>query len=314
MDKFSFELLSLVKEQFEKVIGNKKYQIPDVGKEFSARQFYFENLADNLFEPMTPGVLSQYSNGSGNELEDKMKALRSSSAMTYNLLGNDDIVLYGNSRLGAVKYSLQYEWQGHTLKAGLRGQPANIDAILVCKDTGEIIAAEMKMSEWIFNSSGKLKSVYLNCENYDDKEAGALFTEIANALIKPVSDYETDPQNQTEYLPFLTRYDGFQMFKHSVALYNACKEKRMCCKKLTLVNCVWEPNFPDKLSESAKEKYTVALSIEHSEFNVFYFEMQPVKNLFRTLGIDFDIQYYSLSDFAKNITLSEQRSAYLQRY
>lgn len=314
MDKFSFELLTLLKEQFEKIVKNKKYQITDVGKEFSARQFYLENLEDNLFEPMTSRVLSLYSNGSGNELEDKMKSLRSSSAMTYNLLGNHDIVLWGDSILGAGKYSLQYEWQGHTLKAGQRGQPANIDALLICENTGEIIAIEMKMTEWIFNSPGKLKSVYLNYENYDDKEAGVLFSEIANGLIKPVSDYETKSQNQTEYSPSLTRYDGFQMLKHTVALYNACKENRFCCKRLTLVNCVWEPSFTDKFSALAKKKYTAALSREHIEFSTFYSQMQPVKELFKSLGIDFDICYYSLSDFAKIISLSEQRSAYLERY
>ena len=85
MDSFSFEILSLLKKKF---IGSQAYQFQVDGnsRNLSPRQFYLKNLNDNLFGCMNDSVKAQYQEGSGNELEDKMKAIRSSSAMTYNIL------------------------------------------------------------------------------------------------------------------------------------------------------------------------------------------------------------------------------------
>ena len=305
MDKYSFEILTLLKEQFEKQVGKKEFQLKESGTSISPRQFYLQKLEDNLFkETISQKTRSQYEKGSGNELNDKMKALRSSSAMTYNLLGDDTINMLGDCRIGQGKYHITYEYKLRTLNQGV---PANLDAFLYCDDTKEAVACEMKMSEWLFNSPCKLKDAYLDFNKYmmDAKNAN-VFIQVAKSLIK---SYEDDKYNSC-----LNIYDAFQMLKHSIALYNESNKKETDIKKLTLVNCVWEPDFVDSLSTLYQEKYKAALKNEHDEFDVFYKAMQPVKGLFEAIGVDFDICYYSLSDFMKIIKLSDDRRKYLRRY
>ena len=44
------------------------------------------------------------------------------------------------------------------------------------------------------------------------------------------------------------------MLKHSIDLYNTCYKKENHIKKLPLVNCVWESDFIDSLSDSSQKK------------------------------------------------------------
>ncbi len=59
--------------------------IPDIGE-----KNYFKKLEDNLFQPLSSEIISQFENGDGNEMSDsvsrlaKMKALHSSSAIVVN--------------------------------------------------------------------------------------------------------------------------------------------------------------------------------------------------------------------------------------
>lgn len=235
-----------------------------------------------------------------------MKVLRSSSAMTYNILGNDSINFFGDCHIGKGKYSITYEEKFRTLNPTLKGMPANLDAFLYCDETKEAVACEMKMGEWILNSPSKLKETYLHSNNYIDSKNAHVFVQIAKSLIKS--------SNKDEYNSCFNTYDAFQMLKHSIALYNACYKKERDIKKLTLVNCVWEPDFIDDFSTLSHKRYNLSLKNEHAEFNVFYKSMQPVKSLFNAIGVEFDICYYSLSNFIKIVKLSEERKVYLRRY
>ncbi|MPM24357.1 hypothetical protein SDC9_70839 [bioreactor metagenome] len=306
MDKYSFDILSLLKKQFEKEVGKRQFQLEESGTSVSPRQFYLENLSDNLFDTMSEKTRSCYEKGSGNELKDKMLAIRSSSAMTYNLLGNDNVNLLGDCHIGTGEYNITYEEKFTTLNEASKGTPANLDAFLYCDETKEAIACEMKMGEWIFNAPSKLKEAYLHSNKYIDSKNAQVFVQIAKSLIKSSNKYG--------YNSCFNTYDVFQMLKHSIALYNACYKKERDIKKLTLVNCVWEPDFIDSLSDSSQKKYSGALKNEHDEFHVFYKSMQPAKALFNAIGVKFDICYYSLSDFAKIMELSEERKVYLRRY
>lgn len=60
---------------------------------------------------------------------------------------------------------------------------------------------------------------------------------------------------------------------------------------------MWEPDFIDSLSDSSQKKYSGTLKNEHYEFQVFYKYMQLVKALFNTIGVKFDICYYSFNLF-----------------
>lgn len=310
MDNYSYEILSLLKDQYLKSVGNKKFQISQSGNDISARQFYLETLEDNLIEPMSEEVKCKYECGSGNELKDKMKALRSSSAMTYNIFGNNPKLALFDNRIGKGIYKIEYEKQFHTLNSFVKGMPANLDVFLYSEENKEAVACEMKMAEWILNKPTGLKEAYLIEKNYIDEISSTTFIPIAKKLVEITN-------NNGVYLNKLKRYDALQMFKHTIACYNASKSKSYKVNKLTLVNCVWELSSINNLnvSDKTKEKYKKEVAEEKLQFDIFYNTIiNNAKHLFKTIGVDFDIKYYSLEDFIKIINLSNEEKAYLKRY
>lgn len=98
---------------------------PNVAVEWDAAHlYYFKELNANLLHEMSNRVYHYYNEGSGGELKKrirkgvklppKMLALKSSSAMTFNIFGNGDangnITILGNEYgLSIGKYKLEYE-------------------------------------------------------------------------------------------------------------------------------------------------------------------------------------------------------------
>ena len=168
--------------------------------------------------------------------------------------------------------------------------------------------------EWIFNKPGSLKSKYLTYANYINENAGKVFTAIANELILQ-NDYDDSDVIREEAPCRMTRYDAFQMFKHTVACYSACAfEEVRKIKKLTLVNCVWTLSIPEVLEQKHCERYLQEEACEHREFEDFKQIMQPVKKLFADIGVDFDICFYSFSDFLALMEKDADELNYLRRY
>jgi hypothetical protein len=315
MDSYSYEIISALKAQYIAICGQKKFQTQKSSIKESVRQFYLKELEDNLIEPMTSAVIQAYNKGNGKELSDKMLALRSSSAMTYNLLGNGDINICGDNTISAGQYAVSFEKQFNTLRNSVGGFPANLDAFLYCKENQEAIACEMKMAEWIFNHPSTLRKAYLLPENYENHVIAKAFIEAANKLI--ILHNDSDTQQITlidEYASAFKQYDAIQMKKHALACYNACREKLFPIKKLTLVNCVWELPDLTVLNKNNQMCYKMQLEREHQEFESFYFAMKPVISLFREAGIVYDIRYYSLSEFMQIMSLSDHKKQYLKRY
>ena len=315
MDKYTCDnIMRLLKLSYQDVVGVHPFQN---GSE--ARSYYLENLNDNLYRPMDAIAHAAYSRGSGNEIDSgKMCALRSSSALTYNLFWNriasfsrsDDAA----SRIGAGDYSVEFEKQYHTLKPSLSRIPANIDAFLYYAEKSEAIACEMKMLEWICNKPGRLSRKYLESKNYIDNAAGQIFASIAQKLIKDAKNYNPDINHQ-EYPCPMTRYDTFQMFKHAVACYTACTlEDTRKITKLTLVNCVWTLSNPILLEEKHREKYLKGERCEIEEFDDFRQQMQPAISLFSSKGVDFDICFCRFNDFLELMEKSVEELNYLRRY
>ena len=312
MDKYSKEILNILKRKYIEVAGERDFQNTS-----EAREYYLKDLEDNLYLPMSKGAFAAYGQGSGNEISSgKMNALRSSSAMTYNLFWDEvaEIPVGEDNGIGAGVYNVEFEKQYHTLRADVSNRPANLDAFLYCKLSKEAVACEMKMTEWLFNKPGELRDAYLNPDNYIDPEAGNVFVEVAKDLVL-YNDYE-DPETKKETYPGrLPRYDAFQMFKHAVACYTACvKEEPRAIKKLTLVNCVWTFQNPEQLSLKYQERYLKEEEAEREEFEQFKSEMEPVKTLFATKGIEFDIKFYTFKEFLKLFTKTEEELKYLVRY
>lgn len=304
MNKYTREIMDLLKENFEQVVGKKKFQ---EGSE--ACSYYLFALADNLYKAMGEKALIAYGQGSGNEIfSGKMNALRSSSALTYNLFGNTP------AKIAGKEYSVEFEKQYHTLKPSVPGKPANLDAFLYCEDTSEAIACEMKMMEWIFNKPGNLRSKYLFPENYINDKCANVFIPIAKELIL-YNDYEDPNDVKEEYPCRMTRYDAFQMFKHALACYSACLgEESRKIKKMTLVNCIWTLPVPERLSSEHYDRYIKEEDCEHTEFKEFKELMKPVKSLFAESGVDFDIEFYTFKDFLSLLDKTESELNYLKRY
>ncbi len=308
MDKYTREIMGLLKNVFENVAGAHAYQT-----ESEARTYYLENLNDNLYKPMNETAEKAYGKGSGNEIASgKMNALRSSSALTYNLFWNQTAKFKeGSERIGSGEYFVEFEKQYHTLNSSAKGLPANLDAFLYCKDTCEAVACEMKMMEWIFNKPSALRRKYLDPKNYVNEAVGEVFVRIAKSLIPK----EALAEEQDEYSGSMTRYDAFQMFKHTVACYSACAgEEAREIKKLTLVNCAWTLSIPEVLEPKHCKRYRAEEKLEHCEFEEFKKLMQPAIKLFSDIGVDFDICFYSFNDFLKLMEKNEDELDYLRRY
>lgn len=297
MNKFQYELLAQIKLRFLTSHGTADFQISKNGSNESARQFYLEHLKDNLIRQMHEDHITEYSRGSGSELDDKMKALRSSSAMTFNILGNNACsIKRPESIFLSNSYTIEYEYQLPTLKSGL---PANLDALLV-GDCGDIVACEMKMLEWLTSSPMKLKDKYLDTANYIYEDTAACFVETATELNRSDS---------------FSRYDFAQMFKHSLALYNAVRSKTLDVSKIVLLNCVWEPPDNYELSHGAKTWADRCKLEEHAGFNKFKQMMSPLERLFLlTTNTSFEIQYLPADKLIAYLAYSPDERSLLDRY
>lgn len=290
MDTFSYEILSLLKSGYLATGERDDFEVHHIGPSFSARQFYVTRLEDNLIHSMDARHVEEYRRGGGSELDDKMRALRSSSAMTFNLLGNGSVDVLWNGSWGS--YDVSYEAQLPTRAIGL---PANLDAMLVNKE--HVIACEMKMLEWLLGKPSVLKSAYRRRETYRDERAANTFLNLADTLFD---------QNG---LPLLARYDAAQMFKHALALYSSCAEGRWPTqRRVDLVNVVHEmgESALRQLSPLSRGHYEKALAEEHRGAQRFVEAAnETLAPLFETLGFAFTTVYAPVSDFISMLELDD---------
>ncbi|MGI6694811.1 MAG: hypothetical protein ACOX6O_01045 [Christensenellales bacterium] len=308
MNKYEIEILILLKNAFDEIAGVHTFQCDN---ENQRHAYYLTELDDNLYKPMSWETRNEYERGNGKELNNKMRALRSSAALTYNLFWNriakfKDQKERNNQikefrRIGEGVYVVEFEKKYRTLKT----TEANLDAFLYSRETHEAVACEIKMLEWILNSnkSKELSKSYLCKEKYIDENAGEIFSDIASKFIKNAEKKITE------------NFDAFQMFKHTSACYAACFDKNSPkINKLTLVNCVWTLSTPKKLGEKNREEYLENEKQMLAEFKFFKQIIEPVKALFNKKGVDFDIVLYTLNDFIALLEKDENELKYLKRY
>lgn len=277
------------------------------------QRYWLENYKDNLIHPMDALVEEAYERGAGKEISSgKIGALKSSSALTYNLFWKQNAkITSGKYNIGEGLYTVAFEKQYKTLRTS--NFPAHLDAFLYSAETKEAVACEMKMTEWLFNAPGKLRVSYLDANNYADAYAGEVFADTAKKLIgSPV--YKDG--KVIEYSSNFQGYDAFQMFKHAVALYRMCMEKELDVRKLTLLNCAWTLSSPDVIRDAdARGKYASAWNTEIHEFDRFTTQMRPIKELFRSeLGIDFEIEMCTFRELLGMLEKDPEELAYLERY
>jgi len=300
-----------MRNKLTEIIKEKLCPIPADQQDPNYR-FYYQNYADNLLYPMNSRHQREYGEGSGGELEAKgtrpakMASIVSSSAMTFNLLGNEQIVVKPEQIFAEGAYRVEYEKKLPTLNK--RSSPANLDAYLCHTEKQEAIFCEMKMMEWL-NAPPPLKDAYRHPEAYFHLEAGEVFCDLIGQLM------DTCPAEQTDnYHSRFEQYDAWQMLKHALAIYNATSleakekmEKQLPgvsvagqFKKITLANVVFEMDSNLIKEEKLRKRYQDALDREHAEADAFIKTVEkPIADLFRRYcDVDFKILYLPVSDFA----------------
>ena len=305
-------------------------------KESNYASEYFADYQSNLFCELSKEHRAQYERGDGYELSDrpaKMKSVFSSSAMTYNLLGNDEIhAKDGNAFFVPGTYKIEYERKLFTIRnSGGRQHPANLDAFLL--NGADAVFCEMKMTEWMRDDPNPLKLAYFEDKNFFSNIAGG---ETALAAFKTLRDTLCENMQKhrakANYNPqCFERYDAWQMFKHLLGIYNMssavtrneiAKQEKDDVRLLPplntaqLVNVIFEPPKDAFSDENVRKEYHELQEKEHEEFAIFKrcVEESGLAAVFKKdCGFDFSLCLLSAADFMDCFDLGS-RADYLQRY
>lgn len=268
--------------------------------------YHLKRLEDNLVVPMSGSVRAMYERGGGSELDGKICSIRSSSAMTFNLLGNGPVRITSGKRAGS--YELAYEYQLPTLRNN--PHPANLDAYL--KGEGEDVYCEMKMFEWLGIPRHTLRPDYLEATHYlvpreDAERFVAMFQKLACICVMGRG-------RKPEHLSG-GRYDSLQMTKHLLAIYGKLvNDATYRPGKVTLLNCVWEFANPSTL-EGYKEKYLKMETEEHKGFESFEkLAEEYIAPLFEAQGTSLSIEYMTAAELMEVVEYEPCHRAKLERY
>ena len=301
---------------------------------------YYADYRSNLFSDMSDEHKNQYEHGAGEELSDKrtpakMKSIFSSSAMTFNLLGNGEIRANdGNGIFSPGTYSIEYEKKLLTVKSG--NVPAHLDAFLL--NGADAVFCEMKMTEWMRDNPGFLKLAYFEEKNYyfdtaDGKDALAAFKSLRDSLCSNMLEYRAPkPTSGSEYDTHrFEQYDAWQMYKHILGIYNMSSsvarneianretdDVRLLppLKKVVLANVVFEPPTNAFSDGKVRKEYRDLRVKEHGEFSIFKrcVEESGLTAAFKKdCGIDFSLELLTTAQFMDCFALGS-RADYLQRY
>lgn len=252
-------------------------------KESEKKEFYLFNRDNNLFEKPYKNV----------KLGTGVEAVRSSAAMIFNLLGQEDIKI-DNINFNRPKYETE-------LKAikddKYSDHNAHLDATLTSKDGTRFLAIEAKMLEWI-NCPKNLSLAYLDKEMYSNDNPEK-FIDFFNKYIRDKDKRDS----KDRYFHKNKRYDAIQMTIHILALYNACFKGEIKPDEIYLWNVVWE--YPCKDYDIEKEEAGDYIEDANDTFS----------KLFSNLGHSFKVEYKTFQDVRDSIDFTlDERKKYLERY
>ena len=322
--------------------------------------FYYNDYNDNLFCKLGPDALAAYDHGSGAEIRrnskgepPKMASIASSSAMTFNLLGDGPVEIeiphdfkvpstlkMPPLVIPAGKYTVHFEKQMYTVNSG--SLPANLDAFLYNEDNKTAIFCEMKTLEWL-SSPGDLKDAYCDKSSYFTPHSAAVNSpENAYQVFKGLIDQlklrtRPDPKKAGHELLIskYSVYDAWQMLKHTLAIYNYTslvtrdsvesfrggKIPSLAGKfdTIVLLNVVNELPPDWFTDEKVKNDYLEREGQEKSQAADFIDLMMDPNNklghLFdQNCGAMFDIAYMSAKEFSDLFDMDSNRRQYLKRY
>lgn len=294
--EFEKEILTIIKNKFDPA-HSFAYCSNDPNNKFS---YYLKEMDKHLYEPMDDISKKAYDDGKGSELKGKnpkICALRSSSALTYNIFGNYNSFEFENNKY----YEKLFEFKDLPTLINSNA-PANMDVFL--KGDNKLIFFEMKMCEWLLNTSSREISIsYLKPENYSDSK----LADCAINCIKNMANTE------------LYNYDALQMFKHTLGIYNYLQNKKNSTpKEVELINCIWSFKNDSGLSPKSKKRYEDAVEDEKKGFEKFLSCMKQFIDLFTdTLHINLKIRMIFFEDLYKKLKIENETSEhkdFLSRY
>jgi hypothetical protein len=194
------ETLNRIKQQQREWAENGGIRIDEKG--------YTYDLDDNLFLTLSPESRREFGAGAGSELDTKMKALHSSSALVANFFEHwrfgDKSVVVDALGLAPGDYRFTFE-KTHRKPTGLGGIPPHLDVELF---VGSLlpVAIESKFCEPYYAGAKTLKKAYI-AEDVADNIWGGL------------SKCRELAEHLTEESPYL-HLDAAQLLKHTVGLRN----------------------------------------------------------------------------------------------
>lgn len=314
------------------------------------RRFYYKSYKDNLYCPLGEAALEAYDKGSGAETRPtekkikgklvqspaKMASIASSSAMTFNLLGNAPVTIVSDLLIPHGTYEVEYEKQMYTVKRG--SNPANLDAFLSNKPDKTAVFCEMKFLEWL-GAPGVLKDAYLDESYFFTADSSAVgcpvnaysaFHDVIMKLTKQIVPDKKKPGHNLHRSIFV-RYDAWQMLKHLLAIYNytsyvtqhsvdsfgAFPSMAGTYNRIFLLNVVNE--FPIECIEDSnvRAEYAEAMNQEREEARIFsdIIRNSEIPHLFdNNCNAGIEIHYVSAKQFADSIEMPEDKRKYLKRY
>ncbi|MBR5674310.1 MAG: hypothetical protein IKW97_07910 [Muribaculaceae bacterium] len=262
--------------------------------------YYLRDLKDNLQKDQKNYSMhlenySKKDTGRNRYNVIPMAALRSSAALIYNILGDDDECELNFEALSdssielnliSGKYQLQYEWKYKTISRSR----ANIDAHLSNEENNCHLFIEMKMLEPLTKTHPfDSYSSYKNSSDCPD-------------VFKDAFDYFVG--KKLEY------FDACQMIKHLLAIYNYFKDNPPKeTQNVVLLNCHWEPLNHCVNGISLKDTYTA--------FDNFAKEFESMRDcfqekLFAKLNVNLVLAHCTHSDLKKMV--GKENDEYLKRY
>lgn len=178
---------------------------------------YVSKLGDNLYELLKPDAVSEFKSGKGKELEGKMLALHSSSALVVNFFHywhyHDMSIIAKALGLDSKYDNLKFE-RKYPKPTGIRGIKPHVDVELSGIDV-KPIAIEAKFTEQYQRSRLKsmMKNVYIKTEGIWGNLKGCCT--LARNIIegKQVFEYLDAPQLLKHVLGLKTAYgeNGFRL-------------------------------------------------------------------------------------------------------
>ncbi|MCP4231667.1 MAG: hypothetical protein GY771_16175, partial [bacterium] len=169
---------------------------------------YVFDLDDNLFHPLSPESKEEFGAGAGSELDTKMKALHSSSALVANFFEywrtGDKNVVTDALGLAPEDYGFAFE-KTHKKPKGLGGIPPHLDVELYA-DSLLPIAIESKFCEPYYAGAKTLKKAYIA-------------EDVAVNIWGKLSKCRELAERLTDGSPF-RHLDAAQLLKHTVGLRN----------------------------------------------------------------------------------------------